>query len=168
MNIVNLLLGSNMDDRLSLLKQAREAVSLQLGRITMESSIYESEPWGFNADRQFLNQVIRIETIYAPHDLLERILRIETDLGRSRNNAAGYSSRLIDIDILFYNDEIIREKNLIIPHPGIPDRMFTLLPLSELDGTYIHPGNRKSIDELIHECRDPLNVYPYPIHENET
>jgi len=168
MNIAYLLLGSNMDDRLSLLKKACEAVSLQLGRITMESSIYESEPWGFNADQQFLNQVIRIETNYAPYDLLECILRIESDLGRIRNDAAGYSSRLIDIDILFYNDEVIREENLIVPHPCIPDRMFTLLPLAELDGAFIHPGNRKSIDELIHECRDSLNVYPYPVHENET
>ncbi len=168
MNIVYLLLGSNMDGRLSLLRQAREAVSLQLGRITLESSVYESEPWGFNADQQFLNQVIRIETLYAPRDLLARILRIESGLGRKRNSASGYSSRPIDIDILFYNDEIITEENLIIPHPGIPDRMFTLLPLSELDGAFIHPGNRKSINELIHECRDSLSVYPYPAHENET
>jgi 2-amino-4-hydroxy-6-hydroxymethyldihydropteridine diphosphokinase len=161
MNTVFLLLGSNLDDRLALLKQARNEISLHLGRITLESSVYESEPWGFTAKQSFLNQVIRIETSFSPYELLDKILMIENNLGRKRDQHKRYTSRLIDIDILFFNDAIIKEKNLVIPHPGIPARMFTLVPLSEVDGSFIHPGNCKSIREMISECRDTLGVYLY-------
>jgi 2-amino-4-hydroxy-6-hydroxymethyldihydropteridine diphosphokinase len=161
MNVVYLLLGSNLDDRSAMLDQARKEISFKVGRITRESSIYESEPWGFLADQPFLNQVIRIETAFDPSFILNEILKIEIKLGRVREGDQRYNSRLIDIDILFFNDEIIKEENLTIPHPGIPDRMFTLLPMQELAGSFIHPGSMKSIRELIHECRDPLNVYLY-------
>ena len=161
MNTVFLLLGSNLDDRLALLKQAKNEIAANLGPITMESSVYESEPWGFRAENPFLNQVIRIETTYSPSEILEKILVIENNLGRKRDVTMRYSSRLIDIDILFYNDAIINEENLVIPHPGIPDRMFTLIPLSEIEGSFVHPGNRKSIREMIGECRDTLRVYLY-------
>ena len=161
MNVVYLLLGSNLDDRSVMLDKARKEISSKLGRITLESSIYESEPWGFLADHPFLNQVIRIETVYDPSFILSEILKIEIKLGRVREGDQRYNSRLIDIDILFFNDEIITEENLTIPHPGIPDRMFTLLPMQELAGSFIHPGSLKSIREMIHECSDPLNVYLY-------
>jgi 2-amino-4-hydroxy-6-hydroxymethyldihydropteridine diphosphokinase len=161
MNVVYLLLGSNMADRSVLLKQACKELSSKIGPITRESSVYESEPWGFQADQPFLNQVVRMETDYNPSDLLDEIMKIELKLGRERDGSQRYTSRLIDIDILFFNDEIIFEDNLIIPHPGIPERMFTLLPLSELDGAFIHPGSLKSIGEMIRECSDKLKVYPY-------
>jgi 2-amino-4-hydroxy-6-hydroxymethyldihydropteridine diphosphokinase len=161
MNIVYLLLGSNLNDRPAILQQALKEISSRIGLITGESSVYESEPWGFNSDKPFLNQVIRIESGHNPSGILHKILKIEADLGRKRENSERYSSRIIDIDILFFNNEIISEKNLIIPHPGIPERMFTLIPLSELDGTFIHPGSQKSINELISECPDNLSVYPY-------
>lgn len=161
MNFAYLLLGSNLDDRFALLQRAKEAIASGIGNITRESSVYESEPWGFQAENRFLNQVIRIETEYKPARILEEILEIETKLGRYRSNDQGYTSRLIDIDILFYNDEIISEEKLTIPHPKIPERMFTLLPLSEIDRSMIHPGNRKSISDLMRECPDTLNVYPY-------
>jgi len=161
MNVVYLLLGSNLNDRSALLQRARKDISLKIGRITSESSIYESEPWGFHAGQRFLNQVIRIETEFIPLRVLDEILKIETDLGRKRNAIEGYSSRTIDIDILFFNDEIIKEDNLIIPHPKIQERMFTLLPLSELDLTLVHPCSNKSIGQLMSECQDPLNVCRY-------
>jgi 2-amino-4-hydroxy-6-hydroxymethyldihydropteridine diphosphokinase len=161
MNTVFLLLGSNLDDRLDLLKQARNEISSYLGPINMESSIYESEPWGFHAENTFLNQVIRIETTCSPSEILDKIYVIENNLGRKRDESKRYTSRLIDIDILFYNDTIINEKNLVIPHPGIPDRMFTLIPLSEIEDSFIHPGNRKSIREMISECQDTLSVCLY-------
>jgi len=161
MNVVYLLLGSNLDDRSAMLDQARKEISFKIGHITRESSIYESEPWGFLADHPFLNQVIRIETVFTPSVILSEILNIEIKLGRKREGNQRYNSRLIDIDILFYNDEIIAEENLTIPHPGIPERMFTLLPMQELAGSFIHPGSLKSIGELIHECTDPLNVNLY-------
>lgn len=161
MNVVYLLLGSNLDDRSALLEQARKEISGKIGRINRKSSIYESEPWGFSANQAFLNQVITVETEFAPTVVLEKILEIESALGRQRDINMRYASRLIDIDILFYNDEIIAEENLVIPHPGIPERMFTLVPLSEIDGSFIHPGSCKSIGEMIIECPDRLSVHPY-------
>lgn len=161
MNIVYLLLGSNLDNRLASLQGARDAISESIGKIRKESAIYESEPWGFSAENQFLNQVIKVETIYSPLQLMELIRKIEIQLGRIRNPLADYVSRTIDIDILFFNDEIISEDKLIIPHPKIQDRMFTLIPLTELDNSLIHPGCMKSVGELMLECQDPLKVYPY-------
>ncbi|MCK9399539.1 MAG: 2-amino-4-hydroxy-6-hydroxymethyldihydropteridine diphosphokinase [Bacteroidales bacterium] len=161
MNFAYLLLGSNLDNRSALLERAKEAISSRIGNVTRESSVYESEPWGFQSEHRFLNQVIRIETKYRPIQVLEEILRIEKKLGRHRADDQGYTSRSIDIDILFYNDEIISEDKLTIPHPKIPERMFTLLPLSEIDRSMIHPGSRKSISDLMRECPDTLNVYPY-------
>lgn len=164
MNVVYLILGSNLNDRSASLQEAGKEISSVIGKITHESSVYESEPWGFQSENCFLNQVIRIETIYDPIRVLNEILGIEIKLGRKRNLNGNYTSRIIDIDILFFNDEIISEDNLIIPHPKIPDRMFTLIPLSEMDGSLIHPGSLKSIRELIDECQDKLEVYPYHPH----
>jgi len=161
MNVVYLLLGSNLDDRSASLKLARAAISSGIGNIISESSIYESEPWGFHSEQQFLNQVVRIETNFKPLHVLDEILKIEIKLGRKRENSEGYVSRTIDIDILFFNDEIISEDILTVPHPKIQERMFTLLPMSELNRSMIHPITHKSIGELISECRDQLSVYPY-------
>jgi 2-amino-4-hydroxy-6-hydroxymethyldihydropteridine diphosphokinase len=161
MNFAYLLLGSNLDDRLAALQRAKGEISSVIGKITRESSVYESEPWGFESEQKFLNQVVMIETDYRPGQILEEILKIENKLGRFRAVDQGYTSRSIDIDILFFNDEIISEDTLTIPHPKIPERMFTLLPLSELDRSMIHPGVRKSISDLMLECPDNLSVYPY-------
>ncbi len=161
MNVVYLLLGSNLNDRLTLLQHASEEIALRIGIITGKSSVYESEPWGFESEKLFLDQVIRIETNHTPRQILDEILKIEVKMGRKRSISEGYTSRLIDIDILFFNDKIIKEDNLTIPHPKIPERKFTLLPLAELDSSMIYPGSGKSIRELISECRDQLKVYPY-------
>lgn len=162
MNSAYLLLGSNLGDRFALLQGARKEISSTVGKISKESSVYESEPWGFHSDNKFLNQVIRIETELRPIELLTEILRIESKLGRNRIGEKGYTSRLIDIDILFYNDEIILEEKLTIPHPKIPDRMFTLLPLFEIEPYLIHPVSGKPVADLLKECKDKLVVYPYP------
>ena len=161
MNVVYLLLGSNLNDRTAMLERARQDISSRTGKITLASSIYESEPWGFQSEQRFLNQVIRIETDNSPLEILDEILKIEIEMGRKRDVNEKYASRTIDIDILFFNNEIIREINLTIPHPRIPERMFTLVPLSEIDRSMIHPGSLKSIREMINECPDTLNVYPY-------
>jgi len=162
MNTVYLLLGSNLSDRMDSLRKAKEGISSEIGRISKVSSIYESEPWGFFAENSFLNQVVKVETILNAGQVLETILKIETDLGRERKVNGSYVSRIIDIDILFYNDEIINEDKLTVPHPKIAERMFTLLPLSEINQYYIHPGLHKTIQELVAECNDNLQVYLYP------
>jgi 2-amino-4-hydroxy-6-hydroxymethyldihydropteridine diphosphokinase len=144
------------------LQKAKEGIASEIGRISKVSSIYESEPWGFFAENSFLNQVVKVETILNAGQVLETILKIETDLGRERKVNGSYISRIIDIDILFYNDEIINEDKLTVPHPKIAERMFTLLPLSEINKHHVHPGLHKTIQELVAECHDHLQVYLYP------
>lgn len=161
MNTVYLLLGGNMDDRAAWLEKAKDEISLSIGKIIAESSLYESEPWGFQADKRFLNKVIKAETELQPAEILNIILSIEKKLGRIRSQQANYESRTIDIDILFFNEQIISEKDLIIPHPRIQERMFTLIPLAELDQSLVHPVSCKTIGQLISECHDSLSVYLY-------
>jgi len=154
MNRAYLLLGSNLLDRLHLLALARDKITVKIGHALALSSIYESEPWGFMAEQNFLNQVMVVETALAPEELLTSILEIESDLGRTRLPGAGYQSRPIDIDILFYNEEVISGDMLDIPHPRIHERLFTLMPLVELDGEMLHPGLRKTTAQLLEECSD--------------
>ena len=161
MNTVYLLLGGNMDDRAAWLEKAKDAICLSIGKIVAQSSLYESEPWGFQAEKCFLNQVVKTETDMKPAEILNEILSIENKLGRIRNNTGTYQSRTIDIDILFYNDQIITEMNLVIPHPRIQERMFTLVPLAELDQSFVHPASRKTIGQLINECTDSISVCIY-------
>lgn len=161
MNFAYLLLGSNLEDRSAVLEQARKEISGAIGRISRESTVYESEAWGFQTEHRFLNQVVMVETELKPLQLLRKMLNIESKLGRTRTGEKGYTSRLIDIDILFYNDEVISEGRLRIPHPKIAERMFTLLPLAEINPSLIHPGLGKSVSDLIKDCKDKVSVYPY-------
>ena len=154
MNTAYLLLGSNMNHRELMLTKAKQMISGRIGTISGFSSIYETEPWGFEAKELFLNQVVMTETSMAPVELLTTIHSIEEFLGRRNINSTSYASRPIDIDILFYNNHILNLAGLIIPHPGIQDRKFTLLPLSELDDKYIHPIHKKTVGKLLDECND--------------
>lgn len=149
-------LGSNLGNRVLNLNLAFEKVQ-QFGVLKSSSAIYESAPWGFEASRSFLNQVIEIETKLAPNALLLSLMTIETDLGRKRNFDS-YESRTIDLDILFYGEEIRNNKALVLPHPRIQDRMFVLLPLSEILPQFIHPELKKTMRQLLAECTDKLWV----------
>lgn len=156
---IYLLLGSNLGDRETNLGMARSLIENSLGTIIQSSSIYESAAWGKEDQPDFLNQVIKIQTQINPHALLEKLAWAETSLGRLRE--VKWGERIIDIDILFYENEIIEEEKLTIPHPGIPIRRFTLLPLSEIAPDLIHPLLKKSIRELLDECEDPLKVWTF-------
>jgi 2-amino-4-hydroxy-6-hydroxymethyldihydropteridine diphosphokinase len=160
MNRSYLLLGSNMGNRLDLLEHARRLISRNIGKVTQTSSIYETESWGFISENMFLNQVLLVETELLPEVMLDRILDIEKSLGRERSGEK-YSSRSIDIDILFYGDQVIDQSGLVIPHPRIQDRLFTLIPLNEIDPGMIHPLFKKTIRELLEECNDHLKVSLY-------
>ncbi len=160
MKKVYLLLGGNLSDRSLLIERAGEFIERRIGRVLEQSSVYETEPWGFDAGELFLNKVLLVETSMQPSELLETILEIEKDLGRKRV-LNGYESRLIDIDILFYEDQVITNPNLVIPHPRIQERMFTLKPLQEINGAFIHPVLKKSIRQLVTECPDGLKVMRY-------
>lgn len=161
MNFAYLLLGGNIGDRKAVIAKAIEMIHSSCGEIIKESSLYESAPWGFEANNQFINQVILVETSLSAEDLLENILNIELLLGRTRNNSANYSSRIIDIDILFYNEEIINVKNLKVPHPLLQERRFTLEPLNEIAQKMMHPVLNKSVAELLIDCKDNSIVTKY-------
>jgi 2-amino-4-hydroxy-6-hydroxymethyldihydropteridine diphosphokinase len=159
LNIAYLLAGSNMEPRLDLIRQAIAMIEANIGRVFQLSSVYESEAWGFNTDKKFLNQLILVETPLLPHDLLERILTIEGKLGRKRNMTEGYQSRLIDIDILYFNDAIIDLPALTIPHTRLHERRFAMVPLAEIAPQYIHPLLKKTNSELLASVKDSLGVH---------
>ena len=154
MAVAYLILGSNIGNRFENLKAAIKLVNKHTGKITGQSSVYESEPWGFESTTSFMNQVIRIITHLNPELLLDQLIKTEEKLGRKRSNLKGYESRIIDIDILFYDDKVINTVNLIIPHPRLHLRNFVLEPLAELIPDFIHPLMKKSMAELKDNCKD--------------
>ncbi len=150
---VILLTGSNLGDRFTYLNDSLLEISKTVGVLVMQSSLYESKPWGFESDNPFLNQVLVIETNLLPHVVLKEINIIEKELGRVRLEE-GYSDRVVDIDILFYDDKIIDTIDLIIPHARLHERRFTLEPLMEIMPDFIHPKLNKTIIELVDLCSD--------------
>lgn len=160
MNKVVLLFGSNIEPRLSFLEEAIQKVSISIGKIFQLSLVYESESWGFQSSQSFLNRVAIVETDLSAQQVLKRVLAIESELGRQRLNE-GYSSRQIDIDILYFDEIIIEEPDLIVPHPGIPNRRFVLVPLVEIAENFIHPVLKMSNAELLQKCSDKLKVWIY-------
>jgi len=157
MNQVYLLIGGNLGDRYKLIGSAIQSIAKKIGKIVNESAIYETTPWGFESEQDFLNQVVHISTNLTPKDVLNKCLEIEKELGRNRESEQ-YSSRTMDIDILFYNDEIIHEQELIIPHERLYKRRFTLEPLVEIAPDLIHPVIKKSISDISKECKDNSEV----------
>lgn len=153
MNRVFLLTGSNLGDSTSLLRLASTYIDEELGSIVNQSHVYSSESWGYASSRPFYNQCIEIETEHEPNALLEKILKIEVQMGRVRLEK-GYSDREIDIDILFCGNNIIEDGSLTIPHPRIHLRKFALVPMNEIAGDFIHPLLNMSISELLDICID--------------
>lgn len=157
MNEAILLLGGNEGDRRENLKSSIAQIEEKIGRIQKRSSVYESEPWGFEAKNRFLNQVVAVETALTPEALLREIHEIEFFLGRKRSET-GYASRTVDIDILFYNDAVVDLPNLQIPHPRLHERAFTLAPLCEILPEKRHPILQKTVTTLRQTCPDRLKV----------
>jgi len=153
---VFLLLGGNIGDRLRYLQTAIDQLQLSVGKLIKKSSVYETQAWGKTTEPDYLNQVVLIETELAPRDILDEILKIELELGRKREEKWG--SRTMDIDILFYENDIIDQSGLIIPHPELHKRRFTLEPLSEISPEMIHPVLNKSILQLKNNLEDCLVV----------
>ena len=151
-----LLLGSNLGDSRKYLADAILEIEDRLGKLQKKSSLYQTASWGRNDQPAFINQVIELKTDLNPAMLLTGILKIEQDLGRQRSQKWG--SRTIDIDILLYEDQVINEADLVIPHPYLPVRRFSLIPLSEIAPDLIHPLSGKTIRELLNELSDDLYV----------
>ena len=158
MNTVYILTGGNLGDRLSSLQMAKEYIGKETGNIVSSSSIYETEAWGNNNQPDFYNQVHITTTKLSAEQMMKKILEIEEQMGRVR--AAKNAPRIIDIDILFFNADIINKKDLIIPHAEISNRRFVLTPLYELSPWLVHPVLNKTISELLSTCKDKLSVKP--------
>ena len=133
-----LSLGSNQGDRMHFLQNALMEIEEKMGSILSIASVYETAAWGFDAP-PFLNTCISIETHLLPTDLLDQCIQIEENNGRIRNTSANYQSRTLDVDILFYDDEIIKKDGLSVPHPNLHERQFVLDPLVEIAPSKVHP-----------------------------
>ncbi|HWJ29923.1 MAG TPA: 2-amino-4-hydroxy-6-hydroxymethyldihydropteridine diphosphokinase [Flavisolibacter sp.] len=157
MNEVYLLIGGNIGERQTYLASAVQEIENQCGHITAISSLYETAAWGLEDQSPFLNQALKINTSLSAQELLTTILGIEKELGRRRFEK--YGPRIIDIDILFFNDEIINLPDLSVPHPQMQYRRFVLTPLNEIAPDKMHPVFQKTVAELLAECPDPLTVY---------
>ena len=151
-----LLTGSNLGDRLENLKGAIELLKKRGVVLCEASSIYETAPWGKEDQPDFLNQLLRVESALSPDGLLRAIHEIESEMGRVRKEK--WESRTIDIDIIFYGQRQIDTPGLVVPHPGVPNRRFVLLPLCELVPDFLHPVLELSMEQLLKNCNDPLEA----------
>ncbi|NQY67700.1 MAG: 2-amino-4-hydroxy-6-hydroxymethyldihydropteridine diphosphokinase [Flavobacteriales bacterium] len=161
MNELVVIIGGNTGDRVYIMQAAIEKLELAVGLVLEKSGIYESEPWGFESVNPFLNQVLILETALDPNQVLEKINQIENELGRERG-ADQFIDRTMDIDILFYNKDIVETNNLIIPHKELANRRFVLDPLFEIVPEYHHPKLGKTIREIRVECLDNSMVKNVP------
>ena len=157
MNHIFLGIGTNMGNREANLREAVTRIGISIGEIKKISSVYETEPWGFKAENNFLNMVVEVVTSHTPSGVLGAILMIEAQLGRIRIEKQ-YSSRVIDIDILFFDDLIMDEITLKIPHPYLHERKFVLFPLNEIAADFIHPVLKQSVGSLLKSCEDLSEV----------
>lgn len=155
MEEIILLLGSNKGNRISYLSQAVQKISA-LSKTPIEtSSLYESEPWGFETETWFLNMAVLITSDMTPQELIKEVLNIERELGRIRQSGSnGYESREIDIDIIFYGSRLIDTSELSVPHPRMHLRRFVLTPVCEICHDFIHPLLSKRVEDLLELCED--------------
>ncbi len=156
MRTAYLLIGGNLGNRKENLAKAVSLINEQCGSLTRSSSIYETEAWGNTDQPSFLNQALEISTSLTARLLMRRVLRIEEEMGRIRKEKLG--PRIIDIDILLFENEIHDLRFLKVPHPEMQNRRFVLVPLAEINSNLQHPVLKKTIAELLEECPDNLEV----------
>ena len=156
MNISFLLIGGNEGDRLGQLAKARENIELAGCELLLQSAVYETAPWGKTDQADFLNQALQIRTSLDAPILMQTLLEIEEKMGRRRLEK--YGSRIIDIDILFFNSGIIQLPQLTVPHPEVQNRRFALVPLDEIAPSYVHPVLGRTVRELLQVCPDKSAV----------
>lgn len=157
-----LSLGSNQGNKLENLQQAIDLIAEKIGSIVKISSVYRTESWGFKSE-DFLNSCIQITTSLNPENLLKSIHEIEQSLGRDRTSEAGYKARIIDIDVLLFDTEIIISKALIVPHKEMLNRKFVLVPLAEISPNLIHPITKQRIQICLENCTDSSAIEKTPL-----
>ena len=159
---VALLLGGNQGDVKRTLQTAQQLINSRVGAVLRCSHRYESEPWGFPAAQRFSNQALEVSTDLWPLEVLDACRGIERELGRNRaaeaiekaSSGAAYSSRPIDIDIIFYGDEVIDDERLTVPHPLLAEREFALQPLAEIMRRHRHPVTGVTVGEMLDALRN--------------
>ena len=162
MSIAYLCLGSNSGNRLQFIEQAISLINLAENiKIIRSTALYETEPWGVKKQNWFLNIIVEIKTDLSPQDLLLKCKRIEKTLGRNRDKEQRWGERIIDIDIILYNKDVVNTDMLTIPHPRMHQRAFVLVPLLELIPDFIHPVLNKTISDLYDELDNVEEVYLY-------
>lgn len=157
MSLVYLILGGNRGNTEEIFLRAIDLVTSNIGPITGRSSLYKSEPWGFDSD-VFMNQVITVRTDLSPQDVLAQIQHIENQLGRVRISK-DYEARTIDIDLLYFDNLVFSSSDLTIPHPRTADRKFVLIPLAEIAPDLTDPGTGMTVREMLLKCEDPSGVW---------
>lgn len=161
-NLAYISLGSNKGDAVKNLQLAIDAIHYKIGYIKSISRVYKTKAWGFEAD-DFNNACILVETHLGAKKLLKALLDIEKEMGRQRSNTEGYQSRIIDLDILFFNNDMMELPNLTVPHPHLHQRKFVLVPLMDVNAELYHPVFAKDVATLLNECKDNLDVDPINI-----
>ena len=155
--ITYISIGTNQGDKLTNIQQAINLIAVKIGAVLKVASVYETASWGFNSNN-FYNTCIKVSTYLPPEQLILRLLSIEKELGRTRKDTDGYSDRLIDLDILLFDDEIIFSKTLIVPHPRMLERKFALVPLVEIARNVIHPIEKKHLYICLENCSDTSEI----------
>ena len=156
MNTAYLLIGGNLGNRYAYLQEAVQNIQQSCGNIVHSSAIYETAAWGNTDQPSFYNRALALETELSPELLMQKLLDIETAMGRKRSEKMG--PRIIDLDILLIDELIISSELLRLPHPALPMRRFALLPLAEIAPQLVHPVLKKTISELLTDCTDELDV----------
>ena len=156
-HIVYLHTGSNLGNRAENLSKVNDLITKFIGKIVAKSGLYETEAWGVTDQPNFYNQALKVETTLTPQAILEKILLIETEYF-NRIREEKWAARIIDVDILLYDDAVIKTENLIIPHPHLHQRNFVLIPLMEIAGMFIHPTLKETIEDLYWQSEDSLDV----------
>lgn len=152
-----ILAGGNMGDTRQILKDALVKMEELAVELVYSSSLYESEPWGFDSNQHFINQLFVFESDLLPDHFMHSLLKIENDLGRKRENN-GYSARTIDLDIIFIGNLVYSSNVLDVPHARMHIRKFALLPCVEYKADFRHPIYKKTLEELLYSCEDSSSV----------
>lgn len=157
MHQVFLSIGGNLGNKRANFDKVYSHIQNELGCIVLRSSVYETPPWGFDSEDSFWNQVLCIETLLNPSEILAKIKNIDAAFGRKRISE-GYSSREMDVDILYFEDKIFETENLTIPHPLLHKRLFVVVPLAEIAPDFVHPVLKLTSVEMLNNCEDKSEI----------